>query len=126
MSATQSSKAHIFLVEDEPDMRFIVESTLQKEYRVTSFGNGKDALSAFRNEQPDILLCDIILPGMSGDQLIMEVQRQYPDVAVVIITGIVDQSDHLAEIRKTVQGFLEKPFERTELIDTLNEIVAPA
>ena len=66
----------IYVVDDEMDIRAIVRSYLEKEgYTVNEYENGEDALAAFNQQMPDMLIIDIMMPGMSGFELCNEIRK---------------------------------------------------
>ena len=67
---------HILLVDDDPNIRHLVQLYLEKEgFRVTPAGRGDDALAAFRRDTPDLMLLDVMLPGMDGWQVLKAVRK---------------------------------------------------
>ena len=90
-------------------------------YKVLEAENAGEALQIFR-EQPgeiDLIVTDIIMPGMRGDDLVKEIRRERPDVAVIFISGYADVGNLSNEIT-----ILEKPFSFPELGHCVEEVLA--
>jgi CheY-like chemotaxis protein len=81
-------KANVLVVDDEPAIRKTLSVLLSAlGYTVQSAPNGFSALDAIRDEIPDLLLCDLYMPGMSGFELLSIVRRRFPSVRVIAMSG---------------------------------------
>jgi two-component system cell cycle sensor histidine kinase/response regulator CckA len=119
-----TSHGTILLVEDEPAVRMLVAKILQaRGYDVVQALHGLEALQKLQTmvEPPDLILTDVVMPQMSGLELIQQVRRQYPDIHVLYMSGY---SDHPALKEDVLNGtaFLQKPF----TADTLSHAVTQA
>ncbi len=102
----------ILLVEDEDLVRQLVRRTLVRMgYKVVAVPNAHDALQQVREAGvvPSLLLTDIVMPGMDGRELATHLERDFPGLPVILMSGFVDP-----RVRMAVPGerrwFLEKPF----------------
>jgi CheY-like chemotaxis protein len=81
-------KASLLVVDDEPTIRKTLFALLSAlGYAVRSAPNGFSALDALRDEIPDLLLCELYMPGMSGFELLSIVRRRFPSVRVIAMSG---------------------------------------
>src|SRR5439155_12860008 len=107
----------ILVVDDEPDVRAIVRDLLELEgHEVTIAANAEEAL-AYAGEPPDLLLTDVVMPGMRGTELARRFGERHPGVGVVLMSSHVDDEDvseHLA-----FGTFLGKPFSGDQLLAAL-------
>lgn len=111
--------AHILLVEDDPGISLALTEILEfVGYRVTSTGNGQEALAALATIHPDLIISDIVMPGMDGYQL-LEAVRERPDwldIPFIFLSG----RDQKIEVRHGKQlgadDYLTKPFEKDDLL----------
>jgi CheY-like chemotaxis protein/two-component sensor histidine kinase len=108
----------ILVVDDEPDVRAIVRDLLELEgHEVIVAGNGEEAL-AYGGDPPDLLLTDVVMPGMRGTDLARVFAERYPSVRVVLMSSHVDDEplvrDHLS-----LGTFLSKPFSGDQLLAAL-------
>ncbi len=116
----------ILLVEDEI---LILETTRELlellDYQVFVAGNGAKALEilAERQGQVDLVLLDLSLPDMNGNQLLPILAADYPDLKIVICSGALpDELDF--KNQPTVKGILNKPFELTELRNVVSQSIS--
>ena len=106
----------IMVVDDEEALRQLVESALLRDgYTVIGVGNSREAIESFgHSEGIDLLLTDVMMPGMSGRELARELQEQRPDLKVVFMTG---QMGTVVERYGPVDSaVLEKPFTTEQLL----------
>src|SRR5207245_9549022 len=98
-SINPSVPQRILVVDDEPDITALVAYHLAKEgYRVTTAGTGADALRSAREERPDMVVLDLMLPGHSGFEVLAELRRRDAtrDVGVLLLTARKDEPVRLA------------------------------
>jgi len=109
----------ILVVDDEPDITALVAYHLAKEgYRVTTAGNGSDALRSAREERPDLVVLDLMLPGLSGFDLLAELRRREEtrEVGVVLLTARKEEPDRIKGLSLGADDYLAKPFSAKELV----------
>ena len=108
----------VLVVDDEPDITALVAYHLAKAgYRVSTAANGPDALRAAREEHPDIVVLDLMLPGMSGYDVLQELRRQNDtgDVGVILLTSRREEADRIKGLSLGADDYLTKPFSPAEL-----------
>jgi PAS domain S-box-containing protein len=108
----------ILYAEDETSVRTVATSVLERQgYRVLEAANGESALAISRAfpGRIDLLLTDVVMPGMSGRDLAVAMQRQRPGIRVMFASGYADDEALLGDVRKNAQLFLQKPFAALEL-----------
>ena len=113
-----SDRETVLVVEDEDLVRTLTRRTLERAgYRVVEAPNAHLALAMVRDGglQPDLLLSDIVMPGMSGRELAVTLEREFPGLAVILMSGFVDQREPLAALGGGRWAFLAKPFSLDEL-----------
>ncbi|HYE73930.1 MAG TPA: ATP-binding protein [Blastocatellia bacterium] len=116
-SEQQLDQPLVLVVEDHQEMnRFIVE-TLESNYRVVNAFDGRSGLQQAIRLKPDLILSDVMMPGMSGDQLLKAV-RERPEldsVPFVMLTAKADDDLRIKSLREGAQDYLMKPFSIEEL-----------
>ena len=108
----------ILVVDDEPDITALVAYHLAKAgYRVSTAANGPDALKAAREERPDIVVLDVMLPGVSGYDVLAEMRRREEtrDVGVILLTARREEADRIRGLSLGADDYLTKPFSPAEL-----------
>jgi two-component system phosphate regulon response regulator PhoB len=108
----------ILVVDDEPDITALVAYHLAKDgYRVSTAANGPDALRAAREERPDIVILDLMLPGVSGYDVLQELRQQEEtrDVGVILLTARREETDRIKGLSLGADDYLTKPFSPQEL-----------
>jgi two-component system phosphate regulon response regulator PhoB len=123
----------ILVVDDEPDITALVAYHLAKAgYRVSTAANGPDALKAAREERPDIVILDVMLPGVSGYDVLAELRRREEtrDVGVIMLTARREEPDRIRGLSLGADDYLTKPFSPAELALRVNgllrRLAAPA
>lgn len=108
----------ILVVDDEPDITALVAYHLAKAgYRVSTAGNGPDALKAASEERPDLVVLDLMLPGLSGWDVLAELRQREEtrDVGVILLTARRDEPDRIRGLSLGADDYLTKPFSPAEL-----------
>ena len=116
---TDATASHrILVVDDEPDITALVAYHLAKAgYRVSTAATGPDALKAAREERPDIVVLDLMLPGVSGYDVLAELRRREEtrEVGVILLTARREEADRIRGLSLGADDYLTKPFSPQEL-----------
>jgi len=116
----------ILLVDDDPGMHLIVVPILSKAgYSVLSAKNGEQALHLALNERPDLILLDVIMPGIKGRDLCKKIKAYdvLKNIAVIFLTAKNSQDDIQAELEAGAVTHLTKPVNPTDLLKTVDGII---
>ena len=123
----------VLVVDDEPDITALVAYHLAKAgYRVSTAANGRDALNAASEERPDVVVLDVMLPGVGGYDVLSELRRrpETRDVGVILLTARRDELDRIQGLSLGADDYLTKPFSPAELVlrvqALLRRLTAPA
>ena len=111
--------SHILVVEDEPDISALVAYHLAREsYRVRTVANGVEALRAIEAEIPDLVLLDLMLPGLTGIEVLREIRRQeaWRDLPVILLTAKREEADRVEGLRLGADDYVAKPFSPQEVV----------
>ncbi len=106
----------ILVVDDEPNIRKVLVATLRREgYEVEAAENGADALAALEREGADVVVTDLVMPGVDGLTLLRRLSHEHADIPVIVITahGTVDTA--VGALKAGAFDFITKPFETDEL-----------
>ena len=108
-------QARILVVEDEPQLRNLLRLYLERAgYRVTDAGDGPIALATYDAEGADLVILDLMLPGMQGEA-VLEALRDAGDVPVLITSAKRTDAERIAGLRAGADDYLAKPFNPHEL-----------
>jgi two-component system phosphate regulon response regulator PhoB len=119
MPAEAVATQRVLVVDDEPDITGLVAYHLAKAgYRVITAGNGTEALKSVREERPDLVVLDLMLPGLSGFDVLAELRRREAtrDVGVILLTARKDEPDRIKGLSLGADDYLAKPFSPQELV----------
>ncbi len=119
----------ILIADDEQLLRDLVETTLSSpELRILKAGDGDAALRLARREHPDLMLLDLIMPGLSGIEVARDLLQDpaTANIPIIILTGMGRDEDREAGLAMGVRAYLMKPFSPLELLDRVLEVLAPA
>jgi two-component system, cell cycle sensor histidine kinase and response regulator CckA len=116
----------VLVVDDERAVREVVAKALTRAgYRVRAAASAEEALELERAEPVDLLITDVILPGMKGPDLAREVRRRSPDTLVLFMSGYTgDASIDPGELQGGL-GFLQKPFGPSAVVARVRQLLDP-
>ena len=108
--------AKILLIDDEPSIHTVVTAYLQAEgFEFLSAMDGPGGLNAARTFKPDIIVLDVMLPGMDGIELLAHLRRE-SNVYVIMLTARAEETDKIVGLSVGADDYLTKPFSPRELI----------
>ena len=119
MTAVPASGTRVLVVDDEPDIVALVAFHLAKAgYRVSTAATGPDALAAARQERPMLIVLDLMLPGMSGLDVLRELRADEStrEIAVLMLTARREERDRVEGLSAGADDYLTKPFSPAELV----------
>jgi len=118
-------KARILAVDDQRYFRELIEGLLDDEgYTVQTCASGEEALHVLEREDFDVIVTDLVMPGVDGAELVRRVKERSPDQAVVMLTGVVDVEAAVGAMKLGATDYILKPFDREALVDVLEKILA--
>lgn len=112
-----TTRGIVFVVDDEPNVLRTVGDLLATEYEVHRFGTGEDALYALERVWPDVVLLDVLLPGIDGIEVCRRMKQRAGDVPlpVVLVTALDSTADRMRGLTAGADDFLTKPVHQSEL-----------
>lgn len=124
---TSVSKKHILIVDDDEMMRaFIRELLLINDFEITEAANGKLGLKEFRENTPDLVITDIIMPEMEGISFIRELRSHNEEIPIIAMTGNVHgRMEEYLEISSQLGAdeILRKPIKSQEFLDAIERLL---
>ena len=110
---------HVLAVDDENNIRRLIEvNLLRAGYRVTSAADGEEALRKVREDRPDLVVSDVMMPKIDGFELLrrLKADPETSDIPVLLLTAKAQNQDIFAGWAGGVHGYLTKPFNPGELL----------
>lgn len=106
----------ILLVEDEEPIRKFVKINLEREgYTVFEAGSGEEGIDIARSKQPQIVVLDIMLPGVDGFAVCKVLRKEFPNLGIIMLTAKAEDYDKIMGLQYGTDDYLTKPFNPTEL-----------
>lgn len=107
----------ILVVEDDPTIAVGLVAALEHErFDVRHVDNGEDALEAVKRDPPDLLLCDIMLPGLDGLQVMRRVKDTHQDIPILMLTAKSEEIDRVMGLEMGADDYITKPFSVREVM----------
>ena len=109
----------VFIVEDEPDLRDTLKYNLENEgFSVEAFSNGEDFLSSVDKNKPNLVILDLMLPGLSGLDVCRKLRSNdnYDGIGIVMLTAKSEEIDRIVGFELGADDYVTKPFSVRELI----------
>jgi two-component system nitrogen regulation response regulator GlnG len=114
----------IWIVDDDQSIRFVLEKALtREEFVVRSFTNARDVLAALDDDQPQVLVSDIRMPGGSGIELLTKIKARMRDLPVIIMTAYSDLDSAVSAFQGGAFDYLPKPFDVPKAVDLIRRAV---
>lgn len=118
MERSDDMKYKVLVVEDEADINgLLVRILTEADYNTLQAFSGTEAKLLLEKEVPDLILLDLMLPGISGDKLLQEIrENKHSDIPVVVISARNALEDKVSLLKKGADDYITKPFEPEEVI----------
>ena len=122
---TPKESLNILLVDDEDGVRMVAARALKaKGWQVTECGNAEQAIEHFqKGDKFDLLITDMVMPGMDGETLIKQVKSAYPKIKTILMSGYSEEFARHGSEQHDDFEFLAKPFELSDLIKKVKEVL---
>ncbi len=116
----------IVVIEDEPDILELLQFNLEREgFGVVTAANGSDGLSVVQREKPDLVLLDLLLPGVDGLDVCrhLRAKPETADIPIIMVTAKGEESDVVLGLGVGADDYLQKPFSPRELIARIRAVL---
>jgi excisionase family DNA binding protein len=114
----------LLVVDDDPRLREYMRVNLEIEgYSVREAESAEQALEAIANQAPDLVLLDVVMPGVDGWQMLQRLQEKYGSIPVIMFSGKVDERALAEAAERGAHGFIGKPFDPQQLIERAKQLV---
>ena len=113
----------VLIVEDDPTLRMALLDTLEAaDFQVFEACNGKEALLQLMHQDIDVIVSDVQMDGMDGNELLKATREKYPSIPFVMMTAHASVERAVAAMRDGATDYLQKPFEAASLVSTVNRM----
>jgi len=119
----------VLVVEDEPDIRALIVHHLERDgFRCRTAGSGSEALAAVRTAAPDLVLLDVMLPGMDGLEVCRRLRADAAaaTVPIIMLTAKADEVDRVVGLELGADDYVSKPFSPKELVARVRAVLRRA
>jgi twitching motility two-component system response regulator PilH len=117
----------VLIVDDSPTETYKFKETLEKHgFEIITADNGADGVAVARQEQPDVVLMDVVMPGLNGFQATRQLSKgdDTKHIPVIIVTAKDQETDKVWGRRQGASEYLTKPVNEAVLIDTINRAMS--
>jgi len=121
-----TGKPVVLVVEDNDDSRFYLKDNLKREYAIVEASSGEQAWNKILSNPPDIVVSDIMMPGISGVELCakLKAHEKFGDIPIVLLTARTEDADRLEGIESGADDYIEKPFNFQILESRIRKLIA--
>jgi len=116
--------SRILIVDDDQRIVQLLSDCFKNAYTVDIAMNGGEALAVVRRHRPDVVLLDLMLPGISGVHLLKEIKRIDATIAVIVMTGAGNAALAEEALRSGAVSYLAKPFNLPDIDRLVTDIIA--
>ncbi len=123
---SQIHKKKILIVDDEPSVRHVLHKILSKNYIVLEAADGEEAVNMARNEKPDLVLMDIMMPKMDGytSCYVIKTDPVTKIIPVVMLTAVGHELNAKLGQELGADGYITKPFRSQDLLDSVDQFLS--
>ncbi len=117
---------HILVVDDSPTELHVIKGMLEKHgFQVTSALSGEDGVAAAKRIKPDLILMDVVMPGMNGFQATRQLAREADtaSIPVIMVTTKDQETDKVWAMRQGAKDYVVKPAKEKDLIERVNSLL---
>ncbi|NOX75016.1 MAG: response regulator [Gammaproteobacteria bacterium] len=118
--------ANILIVDDSPTETYVTSTMLEKHgFAVITANSGEDGVEKSKSEKPDLILMDVVMPGMNGFQAARQISSdpETSSIPIIIVSTKDQETDKMWGLRQGAKDYVTKPTNETELIGKINTLL---
>lgn len=121
----EEEKRSILLVDDHPEIRYHIRQILEDDFHVIEAAHGLEALELLKYNEADLIITDLMMPWMDGFELIESINanEELRKIPILVVSARISDNDHEKVLYQGVNDFLQKPFQRKELVLRINNLL---
>ncbi len=118
-------KPVVLLIEDDKNLGGYLKDVLSGRFRVIHSDSGEKGFSLSKKKNPDIIISDVMLPGMNGFEFCVKVKSEFKisHIPIIMLTSLADHESHMKGIKSGADAFITKPFDLQQLILTIENLI---
>ena len=121
---SENTKTKILLVDDDPEIAEGLSAYLKRSgFDCVVAADGLEALQSLKNEQPDLVVCYVIMPHMDGREFLRSIRDQRNNIPAIMLTQIDSSSERIMALNEGADDYLNKPFEPLELVARIRAVL---
>lgn len=115
----------ILIVEDNDNLRSFLKQSLQKQYRIAESGNGQEGIAKVKEQQPDLIISDVMMPLMSGEEMcrILKNDIETSHIPIILLTALGERTEILKGLESKADMYIVKPFDLMVLKANISNIL---
>ena len=114
----------VWIVDDDKSIRWVLEKALKSnDVDIESFSRPEQVLEKIKNEEPDVIITDIRMPGMDGISLLDRIKQHSPNIPVIIMTAYSDLDRAVSAFQGGAYEYLSKPFDVDEVVSLVRRAI---
>jgi two-component system chemotaxis response regulator CheY len=115
----------VLIADDSEFMRSLLREILEEEYAIVGEAeNGVEAIELYNDQQPDLVMMDIVMPIRDGIEATDEITETDPSAKVIMCTSVGQEQKMKSAIQAGAQGYITKPFQKPSVLDEIENVVA--
>ena len=119
-----SQRRRVLVVEDELDTVFLLKQVLRMAgFNVLSATNGREALLKAAEQEPDLVLLDLMIPEMDGWEILVHLRQMIEKVPIIIVSALGNKEDVIKGLQAGADDYISKPFHNTELSERVKAVL---
>ena len=122
----RTHNASVLLVDDEPNILMAIEFLMKQQgYEVDKAVNGREALAKMKRKTPNVVVLDVMMPGMDGFEVAQRIRKNpdYEKTRIVFLTARGTPEDKMTGYSTGGEVYITKPFDNDKLVNTINELI---
>lgn len=125
LSSPADERKRIFIIDDDADLRNFLKETLGKEYNMTLFDNATEALQHIREDNPDLVIADVMMPKLRGDEMckIIKNDMSTSHIPIILLSGLTARHDIVSGLESNADDYIVKPFDLIVLKARIRNII---
>jgi len=126
MRKKKISRKKILIIDDDPDIVKTTKGSLECEgYKVNTAYSGEEGLEKIKEDKPDLILLDLVLPGWSGSRTAREIRSrdEYKDIPIIVLSCKTEYLDKYVAVKSGAVAYIEKPYDMDRLFFCIRDIL---